>query len=134
MGLQLIEDDSFWKKVETYSGSWVTGVWIEDDPEIAYLELSGIKDPYTTGEKSFVLPKGVGNTDAYLLYTNEELLTHKSLPEGSNLADKVYFSDPSENSLVAGYTVFDKMDWSSNGGFMLMQGHYEYLIIRDKEK
>lgn len=131
MSFMLLEEDTLWKKVETLTGAWDNGVWKDTDSDIDYEELVGIVDPYSMGETSFTLPSGVGNTDSYLLFSNEELVTHKSLPEGSTLADVVYLKDPTTSTSLSGYVVYDKGSWSGNGGFMLMDGFYEYLIIRE---
>lgn len=129
MGLVLIQDDTFYKKKTEYNGQWVNGVYMKEET-ITYEEITGLIDPYQLGEKSFVLPEGVGSSDAYLLYSNNNLVVHKSLPSGSHLADIVYLDDPEENTDVDEYTVYDKMDWRFNKGFTLMGGHNEYLLIR----
>lgn len=133
MSLQLIQDDTFWKKVDTNTGGWSNGVFV-NNITTTYEELSGVKDPYQLGEKSFSLPEGVGSSDAYLLYTDEDLKVHKSLPSGSNLADVLIFkysgTDDDYNSVQDEYTVWDKMDWGGNTGFTLISSTYEYLVVR----
>lgn len=131
MGFKLIQDDIYYKKVITFNGEWVKGVYVKNET-ITYEEVEGNIDPYNKGASAFVLPEGVGSSDSYVFYTDEELKTHKSLQSGSNLADIVYLTDPEEDTSSEEYTVFEKRKWPKNSGFMLIDdNHNEYLLIRE---
>lgn len=130
MGFSLIGEDTLYKKVETPTGVWNNGVYVASEASIEYVEVAGLRDPYSKGETSFNLPEGVGDSSAYLFYSDVDLKVHKSLPEGSNLADILYFESPDDNSDTTAYAVYDKMDWSINKGFSLIEQSYEYLIVQ----
>ncbi len=127
----LLQEDVLYKKViTTTGGSYVNGVWMPGTQDISYEEIEGIVEPYLKSEQSVVLPEGVSNTDALILFSPDELKTYTSLTTGSNLADVVSIVDPDTDD-ADNYVVWDKMVWLANKGFTLIDDHYEYILIRE---
>lgn len=129
---ELLENDVVWKKVEVHTGDGevIDGVYYPPTSTISYDDIEGIWEQFTTtGQESFSLPSGIGSTDAVLLFTNEQLKVAKDLPTGSSDYDILYIEDPTLSSSEP-YKVQDKANWKKNGGFQLLDGHLEYLLIR----
>lgn len=132
--LTLIQEDILYKKVitQTSSGSYVNGIWISGESVVTYEEVEGITEPYVKSEQSVVLPEGVSNTDALILFSPDSTLkTYQSLVGSNQLADVLTLEDPLVNPNTSAYVVWDRMPWKKNSGFTLIEDFGEYILIRE---
>lgn len=125
----LLQEDILYKKViTTTGGSYVDGVWITGTQEISYEEIEGIVEPYLKSEQSVVLPEGVSNTDALILFSPDELKTHTSMTTGSNLADVIFVVDPR-----AYFSVATTVSTTNELGVSVEEVTVEQLIVAGYE-
>ena len=134
-GFTLLTDEILFKKIITPdpNGQLVNGIWFGGDPVISYEELEGIWEPYQKGQDNVVLPEGVTSSDALVLFSEAELLTHSDLVGNTNKADIVYVEDPEVDPTAKAYVVWYKAPWIGNGGFELLMGHGEYVLVRQEK-
>ena len=132
---QLLVDDVAYLKTETQGtpNTFVKGILVEGTKTISYVPFECIPEPYSKGETSLVLPSGVSSRDAYILFTSKSLKTHDDLKGTATVADIVYLENPEDDQYAHPYVVFDHAPWKKNGGFQLLGGHGEYLIIRQEK-
>lgn len=134
MSFTLLKDKDVYLESIVESGSYVSGKWVEDDPEVSYEAFKGLPEPYTKAETSIVLPEGVKNSESFLLYTSKELYTHNDLDGIARTASIVYLDNPEEDDTAKPYVVFDAEYWDANEGFSLLtdQDYYYVLVRQDK--
>lgn len=131
----LLQNDTLYKEVITSTGGgYNSGVWYPGTESKSYEQFSGIVEPYMKEEESQLLPAGVSNESVAILFTSEKLKTNQSLPDDSSVADTIFIEDPETITTAQPYKVWSAQNWTKNQGFQLVEGFYEYLIIRENRK
>lgn len=116
----LISLDSPDLSVERRSGSYVNGIWTAAAPTV--FTIKGSAQP--AGENVELLPEGVRERDAIVIYTATELLTTRSPSNTGGIADRVLFGGRR-------YEVQNVDDWAVLSGQGMYYKAIATLVERD---
>ncbi len=129
--------ESLYQKVVSLSGDGtvIGGVYYPPEETVSYTKFTGDWEPYKSQGMNKILPSGVSEKDAIIIYTDKtSLKIHDDLHGQSSLADSVYLQDPTTNPYTKEFVVFHKMTWISDVGMQLLKTNYAEYICIAREK
>jgi hypothetical protein len=137
MTFSLIQESALYKEETTYTDSYILrGVHYDGTETTTYPVITGTHEPQDDGEESLPLPSGVASSDARMLYTDEQLLTHSDTGDLS-LADRIFFKDPEAGRVMPQrYVVMAKEDWGDDANGFTLIGIGEansYLLVKEEK-
>lgn len=126
----LIEDETLW--ISTPTGSYDASRRFVKGYSAA-TTFEGLWEPFSTGLSTLVLPTGISSKESLILFTDLEINISDDHVGRIATASLVYLQDPVTFPNTVAYAVWDKASYISNGGFTLIGGFSEYILIRQEK-
>ena len=119
------------EKVAQGEGYWLDGVYYQGEDVVNYEPLSGVFVEPFDREEAELLPTGIKTSDARWLLCDHVLDTYKKNNDDASYADKVYLRETTTGTKANCYVVMDLEEWDTYGDFTMIEGGYNYIIIKE---